>query len=89
METIEIDESIQKKIRHMKSQLKKIQKPNSDSYLKFPEQITIYHIIYNRLRRQNRRPHLQSVEIEDALIKCNGYYFENLNKKIDEIVHSS
>lgn len=88
METIEIDETIQKQLRHMKTELKKLPKNSSESYLGSSIDVTLYHIIYNRLRRQTRRPHLQNVEIEDKFIKCNEYYFDKLNKKLDEIVHS-
>jgi len=49
-----------------------------------PKTLTLIHIIYNRLRRGNRRPHLESVEGEEQFIKDNKYHYDSLIKKLNQ-----
>lgn len=46
--------------------------------------LTLIHIIHNRLRRGNVRPHLESVEIENQFIKEHKYEMDSLINKLNK-----
>lgn len=75
------DEEIFKVICHFKSILKaRLDKNPSEDFSQHDWQITMIHIIYNRLRRGFRRPHLLNSDVENLYLRNNKYRFDTLNR---------
>lgn len=86
MENTFKDESVKKLIHYLKQQIKNyvitVRQLDPETKCDFEGQITLIHIIHNRLRRGLKRPHLSVLEKENQYLENQKYTLEWIIEKL-------